>query len=64
MRAVTLQQPWARLSELSEPADPGKVWVVDRLGQEYRDAHRMNSDAYGDYSEMAAVAREANQTAH
>ena len=38
-------------AKLSEPADPGKVWVVDRLGQEHRDAYRMNSDPYGDYSE-------------
>ena len=38
-------------ARLSEPADPGKVWVVDRFGQEHRDAHRMASDPYGDYSE-------------
>ena len=38
-------------AKLSEPADPGKVWVVDRFGQEHRDAYRMNSDPYGDYSE-------------
>ena len=33
-------------ARLSEPADPGKVWGVDRFGQEHRDAHRMNSDPY------------------
>ena len=38
-------------AKLSEPADPGKVWVVDRFGQEYMDAYRMDSDPYGDYSE-------------
>ena len=38
-------------ARLSEPADPGKVWDVDRFGQEHRDAYRMNSDPYGDYSE-------------
>ena len=38
-------------AKLSEPAAPGKLWVVDRFGQERRDAHRMNSDPYGDYSE-------------
>ena len=38
-------------AKLSEPADPGKVWVVDRLGQEYRDAYRMDSDPYDKYSE-------------
>ena len=38
-------------AKLSEPADPGKVWVVDRFGQEHRDAYRMDSDPYGDYSE-------------
>ena len=41
----------AGFASISEPADPGKVWVVDRFGQEHRDAHRMNSDPYGDYSE-------------
>ena len=38
-------------AKLSEPADPGRVWVVDRLGQEHRDAYQMSSDPYGDYSE-------------
>ena len=38
-------------AKLSEPADPGNVWVVDRLGQEHRDAYQMNSELYGDYSE-------------
>ena len=38
-------------AKLSQPADPGRVWVVDRLGQEHRDAYQMDSDPYGDYSE-------------
>ena len=38
-------------ARMSEPADPGKVWVVDRSGQEHRDAYQMDSDPYGDYSE-------------
>ena len=38
-------------TKMSEPADPGRVWVVDRSGQEHRDAYQMDSDPYGDYSE-------------
>lgn len=38
-------------AKLSEPADLGRVWVVDKFGQEHRDAHQMSSDPYGDYSE-------------
>ena len=38
-------------AKLSEPADPERVWVVDRFGREHRDVHQMNSDPYGDYSE-------------
>ena len=38
-------------ARMSEPADSGKVWVVDRFSQEHRDAFQMDSDPYGDYSE-------------
>ena len=38
-------------ARMSEPADPGRVWVVDRSGQEHREAYQMDSDPYGDYSE-------------
>ena len=38
-------------AKMSEPADPGRVRVVDRFGQEHRDAYQMVSDPYGDYSE-------------
>ena len=38
-------------ARMSEPADPGRVWVMDRSGQEHRDAYQMDSDPYGDYSE-------------
>ncbi len=41
----------AGFASLEVKADPGKVWVVDRFGQERRDAYRMDSDPYGDYSE-------------
>ena len=42
----------AGFASISEPADPGRVWVVNRFGQEHRDARRMNSDPYyGDDSE-------------
>ena len=38
-------------ASFAERADPGMVWVVDRFGLEDRDAYRMYSDPYGDYSE-------------
>ena len=38
-------------ARMSEPTDPGRVWVVDRSGQEHQDAYQMDSDPYGDYSE-------------
>ncbi len=41
----------AGFTKLSEPIHPGKVWAVDRSGQERRDAYQMKSDPYGDYSE-------------
>ena len=54
-------------ARLSEPADPGKVWVVDRFGQEHKDAHRMNSSLRGllrGTLDMAAVSRQAGRTTH
>ena len=38
-------------ASLEVKADPGRVWVVDRSGEERSDAYRMDSDPYGGYSE-------------